>query len=147
MLNETYFKFKSKPCNISLARVCVAAFLSNTNITLDELSDIKTAVSEAVTNAIEHGYNNDEDNMVTLEIKLLEIDGMLCFGANIIDEGCGIEDVALATLPTYTTKPELEHAGMGFTIMETFMDEVEINSTTGVGTKINMIKRLRSIRA
>ncbi|MBR6689306.1 MAG: anti-sigma F factor [Clostridia bacterium] len=147
MLNETYIKIKAKVENISLIRVCVASFLSNTNITLDELQDIKTAVSEAVTNAIEHGYENDENKNVEVEMKLAEVDQMVYYWVKIVDKGVGIEDIELATTPTYTNKPELEHAGMGFTIMETFMDEVQIDSAVGEGTTVTMTKKLKTIKS
>ena len=147
MLNETYIKIKATSQNISLVRVCVASFLSNTNITLDELQDIKTAVSEAVTNCIEHGYENDENQYIEVEMKLAEVDEMIYYWVKIIDHGIGIEDIELATTPTYTNKPELEHAGMGFTIMETFMDEVQIDSTVGKGTTVTMTKKLKTIKA
>ncbi len=147
MLNDVYIKIKARLENISLTRVCVASFLSNTNITLDELQDIKTAVSEAVTNCIEHAYENDESKYIDVEMKLAEIDQMTYYYVKIVDKGVGIEDIELATTPTYTNKPELEHAGMGFTIMETFMDEVQIDSTLGEGTTVIMTKKLKTIKA
>ncbi len=147
MLNELYIKIKAKMENISLIRVAAASFLSNTNITLDELQDIKTAVSEAVTNSVEHGYENDETKDIEVAMKLAEIDQMIYYWVNVIDKGVGIEDIELATTPTYTNKPELEHAGMGFTIMETFMDEVQIDSDVGEGTSITMTKKLKTIKS
>lgn len=147
MLNKASIKIDSKLENVSLVRVMVASFLSRTNITLDELSDIKTAVSEAVTNSIEHGYNLEGKGEVEVIIKLGKIDDMTYFWVQIIDQGIGIEDIALATTPTYTTKPELEHAGMGFTIMETFMDEVVIDSKSNQGTSVIMTKKLKTIKS
>lgn len=147
MLNKAGIKIESKLENVSLIRVMVASFLSRTNITLDELSDIKTAVSEAVTNSIEHGYNLENAGEVEIIIKLGKLDDMTCFWVQVIDQGVGIEDISLATTPTYTTKPELEHAGMGFTIMETFMDEVIIDSKVGQGTSVIMTKKLKTIKA
>ena len=147
MLNEIYMKLKAKTENISLIRIAVASFLSSTNITLDELQDVKTAVSEAVTNSIEHGYENDETKDIEVIMKLAEIDQMVYYWVKVIDKGIGIEDIELATSPTYTNKPELEHAGMGFTIMETFMDEVIIDSVVGEGTSITMTKKLKTIKA
>lgn len=147
MLNEVNIKIKGMLGNIALIRVVVASILAKTNITLDELSDIKTAVSEAVSNSIEHGYNMEEKGDVEVCIKLGEVDSMLYFWIKIVDKGIGIEDIALATTPTYTTKPELEHAGMGFTIMETFMDEVLIDSKLGEGTSVTMTKKLKTIKA
>lgn len=146
-------KNKAKICidsileNVSLVRVAVASFLSKTNITLDELSDIKTAVSEAVTNSIEHGYNLENKGEVDVVVKLDNLDGMTYFWVQIEDKGIGIEDIALATTPTYTSKPELEHAGMGFTIMETFMDEVVIDSKAGEGTTVIMTKKLKTMKS
>ena len=147
MLNKASIKIDAKLENVSLVRVMVASFLSRTNITLDELSDIKTAVSEAVTNSIEHGYNLENIGEVEVIIKLGKLDDMTYFWVQVIDQGIGIEDIALATTPTYTTKPELEHAGMGFTIMETFMDEVVIDSKTNEGTSVIMTKKLKTIKS
>ena len=147
MDNKVEIKVDAKLENVSLIRVMVASFLSKTNITLDELSDIKTSVSEAVTNSIEHGYNLQNIGMVRVIAKIGNIDSMTYFWIQIIDEGVGIEDVNLATTPTYTTKPELEHAGMGFTIMETFMDEVVIDSKVGKGTSVIMTKKLKTMKS
>ena len=147
MLNEVNVKIKGILENIALVRVVVASILAKTNITLDELSDIKTAVSEAISNAIEHGYNMEEKGDVDIFIKLGEVDSMVYFWIKVVDKGVGIEDISLATTPTYTTKPELEHAGMGFTIMETFMDEVLIDSKLGEGTTVTMTKKLKTIKA
>ncbi|MBQ8042638.1 MAG: anti-sigma F factor [Clostridia bacterium] len=147
MLNKASIKIESKLENVSMVRVMVASFLSRTNITLDELSDIKTAVSEAVTNSIEHGYNLESAGEVEVIIKLGKLDDMTYFWVQVIDQGVGIESIELATTPTYTTKPELEHAGMGFTIMETFMDEVVIDSKVNEGTSVIMTKKLKTIKA
>lgn len=147
MINKAVINIDAKLENLGLVRVVVASFLSKTNITLDELSDIKTAVSEAVTNSIEHGYNLEEKGEINISIKLGELDGMTYFWVQVVDQGIGIEDIALATTPTYTTKPELEHAGMGFTIMETFMDEVVIDSKIGEGTSVIMTKKLKTIKS
>jgi len=147
MLNKASIKIESKLENVSMVRVMVASFLSRTNITLDELSDIKTAVSEAVTNSIEHGYNLENMGDVEVIIKLGKLDDMTYFWVQVIDQGMGIESIELATTPTYTTKPELEHAGMGFTIMETFMDEVVIDSKVNEGTSVIMTKKLKTIKS
>ena len=93
------------------------------------------------------GYENDESKYIDVEMKLAEVDQMVYYWVKIVDSGIGIEDVELATTPTYTNKPELEHAGMGFTIMETFMDEVQIDSTVGEGTAVTMTKKLKTIKA
>ena len=146
-MNKASIKITSKLENVSLVRVVVASMLSKINITLDELSDIKTAVSEAVTNSIEHGYNLEDSGEVEIIVKLGTLDDMMYFWVQVIDNGIGIEDISLATTPTYTTKPELEHAGMGFTIMETFMDEVVIDSKSGEGTSVIMTKKLKTIKS
>lgn len=145
MNNKIELKIKGVLENVSVVRVAIAAFLSKQNITIDELSDIKTAVSEAVTNSIEHGYVESEGD-VNIIAKIASLDNMVFLVVEVKDTGVGIEDVELATTPSYTSKPELEHAGMGFTIMETFMDEVVIDSEMGVGTNITMTKRLRTIK-
>lgn len=136
-------QFASLSENESFARVAVASFISQLDPTMEELTDIKTVVSEAVTNSIIHGYENKPDGVVmisvVLEDKSVEI--------TIEDKGVGISDVDTARQPLYTSKPELERSGMGFTIMENFMDTVEITTATGVGTKIRMIKRLESKNA
>ncbi len=147
MLNKASIKIEAKLENVSMIRVMVASFLSRTNITLDELSDIKTAVSEAVSNSIEHGYNLENVGDVEVIIKLGNLDDMTYFWVQVIDEGVGIESIELATTPTFTTKPELEHAGMGFTIMETFMDEVVIDSKVNEGTSVIMTKKLKTIKS
>lgn len=146
MENKLKIIIDSKLENVKIVRVMIAAFLSDTNITIDELSDIKTSVSEAVTNSIEHGYDLKSGD-IEVDTKLGTIDDMTYFWIRIEDYGIGIEDIELATTPTYTTKPELEHAGMGFTIMETFMDEVVIDSTVDKGTSIVMTKKLRTMKS
>lgn len=145
MNNKIEIKIDSKLENVSVVRVAIASFLSKQNITIDELSDIKTAVSEAVTNSIEHGYEM-RDGQVLVVAKIASIDNMVFLVVEVKDNGVGIENIELATTPAYTTKPELEHAGMGFTIMETFMDEVVIDSEVGKGTNITLTKRLKTIK-
>lgn len=139
-INEMKIEFLSKSNNEAFARVSAAAFVSQLDPTLEELADIKTAVSEAVTNAIIHGYEN-KLGYVTMECKLFENSVEI----EIIDKGKGIEDIELARQPLYTSKPDIERSGMGFTVMESFMDEVEIESVPENGTKIKMIKILNSI--
>ena len=119
--------------------------MSNLDITVDELMDIKTAVSEAVTNSIEHGYEGilDENSSVIINVYVLESDDVTV-KIEIIDLGVGIDDIELATTPTYTSKPESEHAGMGFTIMETFMDNIEIDSGKERGTTITLSKKIKN---
>lgn len=145
MENYVVVKIQSNLQNVSIVRVIVASVLSNLNVTIDELSDVKTAVSEAVTNAIEHGYV-DSIGVVEVEIKTMAIDNMPYINIKVRDYGVGIENIALATTPSYTSKPELEHAGLGFTVMETFMDELIIDSDVGQGTEIRMMKKLKSIK-
>ncbi|GAB6929906.1 anti-sigma F factor [Paenibacillus sp. JCM 10914] len=141
--NFMTLQFAAKSENESFARVAVAAFISQLDPTMDELSDLKTVVSEAVTNSIIHGYDSNPEGIVTIEAV---IDGdviALC----IEDAGHGIEDLEMAKQPLYTSKPELERSGMGFTIMENFMDEFEVISEPGNGTSIRMKKRIESKKA
>lgn len=131
-------KFSALSQNESFARVTVAAFISQLDPTMDELTEIKTVVSEAVTNSIIHGYEQDPNGLVYITVKIE--DGFI--DMSIRDEGLGIMNVEEARQPLYTTKPELERSGMGFTIMENFMDEIEIQSQPGKGTEIRLRKHL-----
>jgi stage II sporulation protein AB (anti-sigma F factor) len=137
--NEMKLEFLSRSQNEAFARVAVAAFASQLDPTLEEIADIKTAVSEAVTNAIIHGYDNPNE---TVQIRTQICDHSVII--EVIDHGKGMEDVDLARQPLYTSKPELERSGMGFTVMETFMDEVEVNSAPGQGTKVRMVKHINN---
>lgn len=139
--NKMKLEILSKSQNESFARSVVAAFASQLDPTLEEISDVKTAVSEAVTNAVIHGYE-DKEGIITVIAQLK--DNIL--KVEVIDQGKGIEDIEKARQPLYTSKPELERSGMGFTVMETFMDKVEVYSEPGKGTKIVMIKEFRSVR-
>ncbi len=132
-------RFLSLSGNESFARAAAAAFAAQMNPDIEELSDIRTAVSEAVTNAIIHGYEQNTDRIVTMQ---MEIDGD---NLTIIvkDDGCGIGDIELARKPFFTSKPELERSGMGFSVMEAFMDSVNVQSKVGNGTVITMQKRIR----
>mgnify|MGYP002622338152 FL=1 len=130
-------EFFSKSSNEGFARAAVSAFLSQLDPTMDELGDIKTAVSEAVTNAIVHGYES-MSGLVTLTCQWKE----RLVTITVEDKGCGISDVAMARTPLFTTKPELERSGMGFTVMESFMDSVEVYSKEHSGTKVVMVKKL-----
>lgn len=138
--NSMKLQFLSKSQNESFARVTVAAFASQLDPTIEELTDIKTAVSEAVTNAIIHGYENTS-GVVTIEciIRGNKIEIV------IEDNGDGIGDIDKAMEPLYTSKPYLERSGMGFTVMETFMDFVEVISKSGKGTKVRMIKEFENV--
>ena len=135
MENEMKLEIKSKSANEAFARVAVAAFASQLDPTIEELSDIKTAVSEAVTNSIIHGYDN-QDGVIHINCKLHE----KTIEIEVIDYGKGIENIDIAKQPLYTSKPELERSGMGFTIMESFMDEMDVESIIGMGTKVYMKK-------
>ena len=133
--NHMQVIFDAKSVNESLARMVVTAFMTDMNPTLEQISDVKTAVSEAVTNAIIHGYENKEDSVELC----CDRDGQQLI-VTVEDHGVGIADVERARNPFYTTKPELERSGMGFTFMEAFMDKVEVCSQLGVGTKVVMWK-------
>ncbi|TBL79809.1 anti-sigma F factor [Paenibacillus thalictri] len=141
--NFMTLQFASRSENESFARVAVAAFVSQLDPTLDELTDIKTVVSEAVTNSIIHGYDNRPDGVIIISA-LIDDDTVT---VSIEDRGAGIADLEQARQPMFTSKPELERSGMGFTIMENFMDHVEITTAIGVGTKITMKKRLEIQKA
>lgn len=135
--NEMIVEFSSVAQNESFARMVVAAFITGTNPTLEEVSDVKTAVSEAVTNSIIHGYENG-DGMVRIKAS---VTGRSVY-IEIIDHGKGIEDVKKAMEPMYTTKPGEERSGMGFSFMEAFMDKLEVESTYGQGTIVKMWKEI-----
>ncbi|MCQ6277980.1 anti-sigma F factor [Bacillus sp. EB600] len=140
MKNRMNLEFSALSQNESFARVTVAAFIAQLDPTMDELTEIKTVISEAVTNAIIHGYENDPNGIVyitvSIEDNIVEM--------SIKDVGIGITDVEEARQPLFTTKPDLERSGMGFTIMENFMDEVEVLTQPGKGTEIRLKKQLSS---
>lgn len=135
--NEMVVEFSSVAQNESFARMVVAAFITGTNPTLEEVSDVKTAVSEAVTNSIIHGYEN-RDGKVRIRAKVTGREVYL----EIIDYGQGILDVKKAMEPMFTTKPGEERSGMGFSFMEAFMDRIEVESTYGQGTVVKMWKEI-----
>ena len=139
-INEIELKFLSKSCNESFARTVAGALVSQLDPTLEELADVTTAVSEAVTNAIIHGYENKK-GYINMNCKLYENSVEIV----ITDEGKGIEDIEMARQPLYTSKPELERSGMGFTVMEAFMDKVDVFSEPGKGTKVVMYKTFKSV--
>ncbi|MFA9556069.1 anti-sigma F factor [Evansella sp. AB-rgal1] len=143
MRNRMELSFSALSQNESFARVAVGSFVAQLDPTMDELTEIKTVVSEAVTNAIIHGYHEDNNGMVELEVELEEETVRLI----IRDRGTGIHNLDEARQPLYTSKPELERSGMGFTIMENFMDEVVIESEPMVGTTVTLMKRLSKQRA
>ena len=138
--NEMTIIFKSKSENESFARTAVTAFIVGLDPTITEISDIKTAVSEAVTNAIIHGYNRGEGK-VKLFCGVKDLDIYI----EIIDNGCGIDNVDKAREPLYTSKPHEERSGLGFTVMESFMDNVIVESEIGRGTRVVMKKKLQSL--
>lgn len=141
--NFMTLQFAAKSENESFARVTVAAFVSQLDPTMDEITDLKTVVSEAVTNCIIHGYDSNPEGIVTISAEIIDDTVTL----TIEDKGNGIEDLELAKQPLYTSKPELERSGMGFTIMENFMDEFEVSSQIGGGTSIRMKKVIVSKKA
>ena len=135
--NEMMIEFDSRSCNEGFARVAVASFCTQMNPTLEEVADLKTAISEAITNAIIHGYEN-EIHKIRIECKIVGHD----LYVTVIDHGKGIPDVKKAMEPLFTTKPEMERSGMGFAFMEAFMDEIAVVSQPGVGTEVHMKKRV-----
>ena len=136
-MNNMKVEFEALPENEGFARVTVAAFLTPLNPTLEEIEDVKTAVSEAVTNAVIHGYKEQGG---TIEIScVLEKD---LLKMEITDQGCGIENVEQAMEPMFTTCPEDGRSGMGFSFMEAFMDQVEVVSAPGKGTSVTMKKKI-----
>ena len=138
MNNIMEVKFSAKSENESLERVIVASFAAKLDPTLDELADIKTAVSEAVTNSIIHGYDEDDSKFVYLRCEINEN----TIKVVVEDRGHGIEDISMAMQPLYTSKPELERSGMGFTVMESFMDDITVSSIKDEGTKVVMTKKI-----
>ena len=136
--NKMKISFLNKSANEGFARVAVSAFVTQLDITVEQLADIKTAVSEAVTNSIVHGY----EGMVGYINLECEIENDTVY-ITVTDYGRGMADVDLARKPLYTSRPELERSGMGFTVMETFMDNVEVSSTIGLGTVVKMSKKLQ----
>lgn len=135
--NEMTIVFDSRSCNEGFVRVAVAAFCTQLNPTLEEVADIKTAVSEAITNSIIHGYEN--------QVKKIRIDCCIrerTIYVTVKDEGKGIADVKRAMEPMFTTCPELERSGMGFAFMEAFMDKIQVESEVGKGTVVYMEKTI-----
>lgn len=136
--NEMTIIFDSRPVNEGLARIVAASFCTQLNPTLEEVADIKTAVSEAVTNCILHGYEG-KVHKIRMSCRLKERELYI----DVTDEGIGIPDIEKAMEPLYTTKPETERSGMGFTFMEAFMDELWVESEVGHGTTVHMKKIIR----
>lgn len=144
--NEMQITFDAVSENEAFARVAVAAFVAPLNPTMEEISDIKTAVSEAVTNAIIHGYEKEEETAASEEKQnKVCVHGLILedvLHIEVIDEGRGIENVEQAMEPLFTTKPEMDRSGMGFAFMEAFMDDLEVISEPGLGTTVLMKKKL-----
>lgn len=139
--NKIKIEFESRSQNEGFARVAVAAFVSQLDPTIEELTDVKTAVSEAVTNSIIHGYENRTDGIVEIEAFLKGNEVTI----SIVDHGKGINDITKAREPLYTSRPDLERSGMGFTVMETFMDGIIVESQEGKGTKVVLKKKFNSV--
>ena len=135
--NEMMIEFDSRSCNEGFARVAVAAFCTQMNPTLEELDDVKTAVSEAVTNAVIHGYQGN-GGIIYLEVKILGQE----LTVTVKDTGIGIPNIPQAMEPMFTTDPEGERSGMGFSFMEAFMDEVSVESEPDKGTVVTMKKKI-----
>ena len=141
--NEMNLEFISKSVNEAFARITVAAFASQLDPTIEELADIKTAVSEAVTNCIIHAYENRQGIIkINAKLKMNEETSNEII-IEISDNGKGIENIDIAKEPLYTTKPNLERSGMGFTIMESFMNTMKVESIVGLGTKITLTKKIK----
>lgn len=139
--NKMNLEFFSKSQNEGFARVAVAAFVAQLDPTIDEMSDVKTAVSEAVTNCIIHGYESKEDGIIRIETEIKDREVVI----SIEDKGKGIDDIAQAMEPLYTSRPDLERSGMGFTVMETFMDDLKVESKKGMGTKVVIKKKFSMV--
>lgn len=140
MTNHMQLKFSARSENELFARMAVSSFITPLNPTLDELTEIKTIISEAVTNAIIHGYNENPNKYVYLDVKIRD----RIISITVRDEGMGINNIELARQPLFTTKPEKERSGMGFTIIETFSDKLFVNSDNS-GTVLKIVKRLKAV--
>ena len=143
LLNEMTVRFPSLSENERFARLTVSGFISSLDPAVDELSEIMTAVSEAVTNCIVHAYR-DSVGEITMQVKIFEGERIYI---RIKDKGCGIEDIPLARTPLFTTAPDEERAGLGFAIMESFSDRLRVSSKAGGGTTVTMLRTLRTRKA
>lgn len=139
--NKINIEFISKSQNEGFARVAVAAFVAQLDPTIEEITDVKTAVSEAVTNSIIHGYEGKKDGVIRIEAIIKDNEVTI----TIIDYGKGIENIDQAREPLYTSRPDLERSGMGFTVMETFMDSLTVDSGEGKGTRVELKKKFDSV--
>lgn len=142
IINETSISFPARSVNESFARYAVSSFCAQLDPTLEEISDIRTAVSEAVTNAIIHGYREDPGGTVYINVKICDDRTLMI---KIRDTGCGIEDIRMAMTPLYSGDPSGERGGMGFSIMESFTDDLSVRSGVGKGTTVTMIKKLSDV--
>ena len=138
MKNELKIEISALTANDAFVRSTVAAFCLPLNPTVDQIEDIKTAVSEAFTNSVIHGYESDAEKKVEISARL-DVDELEII---VVDRGCGIKDVKTAIQPFFTTKPEQERSGMGFTLMSTFMDRMDVASAPGEGTRVVMAKKI-----
>ena len=146
MENNMSITFDADSRNESLARIMAAAFVTELDPTLEEINDIKTAISEAVTNSVIHGYN-EQGGKITMNCNLVVDDNQntdSTLHIEIKDSGVGIEDIEKAKEPLFTTKPELERSGMGFMFMEMFMDDIYVESEKNVGTTVYMTKIIKN---
>lgn len=134
--NKVKIELQSKSENEGFARVAISAFVAQLDPTVEEITDVKTAISEAVTNAIIHGYDGREDGNIVIEAGIKEKRVFI----SVMDYGKGIKNINKAMEPLYTSRPDLERSGMGFTVMESFMDTVSVESSLGEGTKVLMTK-------
>ncbi len=144
MNNEVLLIFDSLSVNEGFARIAASGFVAPYDPTVSTLTEIKTAVSEAVTNCVIHGYENSQGK-IHMRLTATKKEGYVDIGIEVWDEGLGIEDVEQALTPLYTSKPEDERSGMGFTVIQTFMDEFSITSKPGQGTKVIMSKRIPQV--
>lgn len=140
--NEMEITFKSLSCNEKFARSCVAAFCVQLNPTIDEIVDIKTVISEAVTNCVVHAYPKKIGD-ITIKVKIKNSSIYI----TVIDKGVGIADINKAREPFFTTKPNEERSGMGFTVMESFMDKLEVTKNKGGGLVVNMVKHIGNLKS
>lgn len=143
IVNELQMSFPSLSENERFSRIAVSGFLSQLNPQIDELSEIKTAVSEGVTNCIVHAYRNIT-GVIFMHVRIMENNKIYI---KIRDKGCGIPDIKKAMEPLFTTAPEEERAGLGFAVMESFMDKIKVRSIEGKGTTVIMEKTLKSRKA
>ena len=139
--NRVKIEFQSKSENEGFARVAVASFVAQLDPTIEELTDVKTAVSEAVTNSIIHGYEGKKDGVIQIEAEIIGNEVKI----TVIDFGKGIADIEKAKEPLYTSRPDLERSGMGFTVMESFMDSMKVESSEGKGTRVVLNKKFETV--